>query len=139
MFYIFSYYDPFTIGGPLKEIGLEECPTYPLSHSVKDTRITSDFQDGYSFNRPSFSYLRKKYTLNFSYMIETDMEKLRDSLEYETRGVESFRYYPDLPTTWVPSSTDYLTCIFTNSINYSLVLKNDTTTYWDIVMNFEEV
>ena len=139
MFYLFSYYNPFVTGGPLTEIGLAECPTYPLTRAINDTSITSTPQDGYLFNRPRFTHLRTKYTLNFSYMIESDMEKLVNTLYANTRGVESFRFYPDLPTTWVSSSTDYVTCIFSAPITHSLVFKNATTTYWDLTLNIEEV
>ena len=138
MVYMFKYYDP--ISSTYKYWAPSECPSFPFSHKVLDKPIKSKFQDGSTFQRPRFTKLRKKFTMKFDYLI--DSEKLDLVFMEDTiMGVNSFEYYWDFPSTEAErdAGDNTIKVVFSDPINFELVLRTQTTAYWNVSFSIEEV
>jgi len=130
---IFQYEDP--ISSTTVNVDLENCPSFPFSIKRRDDTIRTQTQDGYIYTRPRFTKERHIITLAWDYVVEADRVQLND-LETAAKGVSSFKYFWEWPTT---PDTNFTEVVLQSSISYELVMRTVTDRYWNINMTIEEV
>ena len=142
MYYIFEYENPFTF--VKSQVFSDECPSFPFSHQIKDVPIRSEFQDGYTFTRPRFSKNRSTYDLIFNYLPEVYKLEIVEMEEFSA-SVISVKYFHSFPEydvaqdQTVIDTFSYVPVILSEPINYELVLKTETSSYWDVSFKIEDV
>ena len=130
MVYVFSY------GSTPTYVQLENCPSFPFTHTKTDQPIKSIMQNGYTMIRPRFTKERSTYSLSWLYLSETDKKSLED-METALLGVTSFTWYYEYPSS--TSGANSRTVVLDKAITYDLQLKTKESSFWNVKLSISDI